>query len=71
MMNIGVNPTVGGESISIEIYFLDFNDDLYHQKIQVNLLQHIRSEEKFGSIDLLKAQLQKDKNTVIAFVKKL
>lgn len=71
MMNIGINPTVGGESISIEIYFLDFNDDLYDQKIQVNLLQRIRSEEKFGSIDLLKVQLEKDKNTVIAFLKNL
>lgn len=71
MMNIGVNPTVGGESISIEIYFLDFNDDIYDHKIQVSLLQHIRSEEKFGSIDLLKAQLEKDKNTVISFLKNL
>ena len=71
MMNIGMNPTVGGESISIEIYFLDFNDNLYNQKIQVSLLQHIRSEEKFGSIDLLKAQLEKDKNTVISFRKNL
>jgi len=71
MMNIGINPTVGGESISIEIYFLDFNDNLYNQKIQVSLLQHIRSEEKFGSIDLLKAQLEKDKNTVISFRKNL
>ena len=71
MMNIGVNPTVGGKSMSIEIYFLDFNDDLYDQKIQVSLLQHIRSEEKFGSVDLLKSQLEKDKNTVISFLKNL
>lgn len=71
MMNIGINPTVGGESTSIEIYFLDFSGDLYNQKIQVSLLQHIRSEEKFGSIDLLKAQLEKDKNTVISFLKDL
>ncbi|WP_309641256.1 bifunctional riboflavin kinase/FAD synthetase [Flavobacterium sp.] len=71
MMNIGINPTVGGESVSIEIYFLDFNGDLYDQKIQVSLLQLIRSEEKFASIDLLKAQLEKDKNTVITFLKNL
>jgi riboflavin kinase/FMN adenylyltransferase len=68
MMNIGVNPTVGGESTSIEIYFLDFSGDLYNQKIQVSLLEPIRSEEKFASIDLLKAQLEKDKNTLKAFV---
>lgn len=68
MMNIGVNPTVGGESTSIEIYFLDFSGDLYDQKIQVSLLEPIRSEEKFASIDLLKAQLEKDKNTLKTFV---
>ncbi len=71
MMNIGVNPTVGGDSISIEVYFLDFDGDLYDQKIQVGLLQHIRSEEKFASVDLLKAQLERDKNTLISFVKNL
>ena len=71
MMNIGVNPTVGGESISIEIYFLNFEGDLYDQKIRVSLLQHIRSEQKFASIELLKEQLEKDKISVGAFIKNL
>ena len=71
IMNIGINPTVGGETISIEVYYLDFNADLYNQKIQVDLLDYIRPEQKFESVSLLKEQLEKDKNTAITFLKNL
>lgn len=71
MMNIGFNPTVDGKNQTIEINYFDFNEDLYDQKITVSILQRIRSEEKFGSIDLLKEQLEKDKNTALAYFKTL
>jgi riboflavin kinase/FMN adenylyltransferase len=71
IMNIGVNPTVGGETISVEVYFLDFNADLYNQEIQVSLLDYLRPEQKFDSVSLLKEQLEKDRNTAIAFFKTL
>lgn len=71
MMNIGFNPTVGGESQTIEIHFFDFNEDLYNQKIAVSMLEYIRSEEKFESVDLLKEQLEKDKQTAISYLNKL
>jgi riboflavin kinase/FMN adenylyltransferase len=68
MMNIGYNPTVGGENQSIEINFFDFNQDLYHQKITVSILQRIRSEQKFESVLLLKTQLEIDETTARAFI---
>ena len=71
MMNIGFNPTVKGEDLSIEIHYLDFDTDLYDQKITVSILKYLRPEEKFGSIDILKEQLQKDKEATIAYVKGL
>ena len=71
IMNIGINPTVGGEVISVEVYFLDFNGDLYDQEIQVALLEYVRPEQKFDSISLLKAQLEKDKADAISFFKAL
>jgi riboflavin kinase/FMN adenylyltransferase len=71
MMNIGFNPTVEGENRSIEVHFLDFNEDLYGQKITVSILQNIRSEQKFDSLELLKAQLEKDKIATIAYFNKL
>jgi riboflavin kinase/FMN adenylyltransferase len=70
MMNIGFNPTVDGKNQTIEINYFDFNEDLYGQKITVSILERIRSEQKFDSVTLLKEQLEKDKNTALAYFKK-
>lgn len=67
MMNIGFNPTVNGNSQSIEIHFFDFDDDLYDKKIQIQILSRIRDEQKFENIDLLAEQLIKDKNVALAY----
>lgn len=71
IMNIGYNPTVGNDRLSIEIHFLDFNSNLYNQKIAVSILHYIRPEQKFDSIELLKEQIEKDKNSAIAYLKNL
>lgn len=63
MMNIGINPTVGGTLQSVEVHFFDFNQDLYHQKITITLHEKIRDEEKFPSVAVLKQQLETDKQT--------
>ena len=68
MMNIGFNPTVGGSAKSIEIHFFDFNADLYGQNIQVDILERIRDEHKFNSLEELKVQLLKDKETSIHII---
>ena len=70
MMNIGFNPTVKGETQTIEIHYFDFNADLYNQKISVSVLHRLRSEQKFDSLDLLKAQLQKDKKAAFSYLQK-
>lgn len=71
IMNIGVNPTVNGENLSIEVYFLDFEADLYDIEIAVSVIDKIRDEQKFTSIELLKAQIQKDKNYAISYIEKI
>jgi riboflavin kinase/FMN adenylyltransferase len=71
IMNIGLNPTVNGEDLSIEVHFLDFNADLYNTQISVSVITRIRDEEKFTSVDLLKAQIQKDKNHAISIIRKM
>ena len=68
MMNIGLNPTVGGENLSIEIHYLDFEADLYNQQITVSILKRIRGEEKFDSITLLKEQIEKDKKESLLYL---
>jgi len=68
MMNIGVNPTVGGTEKSIEVHFFDFNEDLYGKKIQLNLLKRQRDEKRFDSVEALKEQLFKDKKTALNYI---
>lgn len=68
MMNIGVNPTVNGKKETTEVHFFNFNKDLYNKKIQVNLLQRIRNEEKFESVEALKNQLKKDKQIALNYI---
>jgi riboflavin kinase/FMN adenylyltransferase len=71
MMNIGTRPTVDGTTQTIEIHFFDFQKELYNQKITISLLHRMRSEQKFKSVDALKKQLDKDKITALAIIKKL
>lgn len=70
VMNIGTNPTVNGENLSIEVHFFDFDADLYNSKIEISVLERIRDEQKFDSIELLKNQIQEDKETAISFIAK-
>ena len=70
MMNIGFNPTVKGTVQTIEIHFFDFDAVIYNQKISIEILQRIRAEQKFESLDGLKNQLALDKETSLAFIAK-
>ena len=62
--NIGYNPTVNGDSLSIETNILEFNEDIYGKVITIEFLERIRDEKKFNGIEELKKQLQKDTNFV-------
>lgn len=60
MMNIGINPTVGGTEKTIETHFFDFNEDLYGRYLSIALLARIRDEKKFDSIENLKLAMKQD-----------
>lgn len=68
MMNIGFNPTVNGKEKTIEVHFFDFKDDLYERTIQIDMLNRLRDERKFDSLDALKEQLMKDKLESLQFI---
>ena len=64
MLNIGHRPTINnGNDLSIEVHILDFQGDIYHQKIRIELVDFLRPEMKFNSIDELISQMQKDKES--------
>ena len=70
MMNIGIKPTLGDNVPTIEVHLLNFSEDIYNQKIQVNVIERHRDEQKFESFEALKSQLEIDKtNTVDYFIK--
>ena len=60
MMNVGFRPTLEGEKRSFEVHFFDFKQDLYGALLHIDLLELIRKEKKFDSLEMLKAQLEED-----------
>jgi len=67
MMNIGIKPTLGENLLSIEVHLLHFSEDIYGQKIQVNVIERLREEQKFESFEALKLQLEVDKINALQY----
>jgi riboflavin kinase/FMN adenylyltransferase len=63
VMNLGHRPTVGGVQQTVEIHLLDWSGDLYGQTLTVSLAEFLRPEQKFASLEELKAQIQSDSAT--------
>ncbi|BAU40901.1 Riboflavin biosynthesis protein RibF [Leptolyngbya sp. O-77] len=60
VMNLGYRPTVDGSQRRVEVHLLDWAGDLYGKTLIVSLEAFIRPEQKFDSLDALKAQIQQD-----------
>ncbi len=71
MLNIGTRPTVNknADHRSIEVHIFDFNNDIYQKQIELEFIRKVRDEQKFGSIDELRLQLEQDKQTVLEILK--
>lgn len=60
VMNIGVRPTVNGQTQTIEVHLLNWEGDLYDKTLTVALKGFLRPEQRFDSLEHLKAQIQAD-----------
>jgi len=58
--NIGVRPTVDGKEPLLEVHVFDFEGNLYNQLLTVTFKRKLRDEQTFGSIAMLKGQIEKD-----------
>ena len=58
--NLGVRPSVGGAGTVLEVHMLDFKGDLYDQTLRVEFVEKIRDEQKFESLDALRAAIGND-----------
>ena len=61
MMNIGTRPTFEGKQQTLEVHILKDVGNLYGQKMTVEFVKRLRTEQRFGSRDELVAQLECDK----------
>jgi riboflavin kinase/FMN adenylyltransferase len=68
VMNLGVRPTVDGQQQSIEVHLLNWQGDLYEQTLTVALKGFLRPEQRFESLDHLKAQIQADCQAALALL---
>lgn len=68
MMNIGFNPTFEGKIRTIETNFFDFDQDIYGQNLQIDIIDRIRDEYKFSSVEALKAQLREDREVSLSII---
>ena len=71
MMNIGYRPTVNGKERRIEVHIFDFDEEIYSQRLTVELLAYTRKEMKFSGLDALKEQLNTDRNNIIQLLKEI
>ncbi len=58
--NIGYSPTFDDHVFTVEVHILDFDKNIYGQKIRVNFISHIRDEIKFANINELSEQIRRD-----------
>ena len=61
LLNIGTRPTVDGNTQTIETHLIDFNKDIYDEKITLYIKKRLRDEIKFSSITELQQQIEIDR----------
>jgi riboflavin kinase / FMN adenylyltransferase len=66
--NIGNKPTFGGDAeVTVETHVMDFDRELYGEKIRVRFLHRLRGEKRFESIDALRSQIDLDYGRAIRY----
>lgn len=66
--NVGIRPTVDdGNAVTVESWLLDFDGDLYGREVRVEFYTYLRGEEKFATLEELRAQVMSDAQRARAF----
>lgn len=58
--NIGRVPTFGAKEVRLEVHLFDFRDNLYGKRLRVEFVAFLRPEQRFGSAEELKMQMEGD-----------
>lgn len=65
MSNLGRNPSVGGTARRLETHIFGFSGALYGRMLRVELLEKIRDERRFDTLEELRAQIEKDREYIL------
>lgn len=68
MLSIGTNPTVNGEKLTVEVYILNFNEDIYGKDIHIRFRDFLHEEIKFENLEKLIEKLKDDKKRTEQFI---
>lgn len=59
-VSIGTNPTFAGRERRVEAYVLDFDDDLYGERLGLDFVARLREMRKYDGVEPLVAQIKQD-----------
>jgi riboflavin kinase/FMN adenylyltransferase len=59
-LSAGFRPTFGGNTLTVEVFILDFERDLYDKLLMVWFVQRLRAEKRFASVSSLQQQMARD-----------
>jgi riboflavin kinase/FMN adenylyltransferase len=65
MLNAGFRPTFDGKKLTVEVNLFGFSGDLYGQTLEIQLIDRLRDEQKFESVDHLVRQLHLDREEAL------
>ena len=60
MTNIGKRPTFGDGPRTVEVYVINYHSDLYGRKLTIDIIERLRGEKKFDTVEELKKQMTED-----------
>jgi len=60
MTNIGKRPTFGGSERTVEVYVINYHSDLYGRELKIDIIDRLRDEKQFDTVDELKKQITED-----------
>jgi riboflavin kinase/FMN adenylyltransferase len=69
VLNIGFNPTFSDNERSIEVYILDFSENIYGKSVKVFFIDRIRDEVKFDTPEQLVGQIKQDVEQALVILK--
>ena len=65
VVNIGVQPTLPSGKVTVEAHALEGKPELYGRKVRISVIERLRGEQKFDSVEALKEQIEKDRERAI------